>query len=188
MKLKRYTVKELQELLPNIFYEYMVNEGVNNVQKFYMDKVKEYTDVINLYEESLVKEKLEDLTVKSIEEQLQYLHQGTRYLLQSNMANQKKLYEETGSVDFCRSIVQIPLNKKLNSFYDDLILEVVFYDDVCTPSGDIESYKKLESDEDRLEFIMRNTEITNIGLVYERNNRRVAILEVIALLYSFLAS
>ena len=58
-------------------------------------------------------------------------------------------------------------------------VEVVFYDDVCTPSGDIESYKKLESDEDRLEFIMRNTEITNIGLVYERNNRRVAILEVI---------
>lgn len=179
MKLKRYTLKELQELLPNMFYEYMVSEGVDEVKKFYTDKVKEYEEVIDLYEESLVRENLDESTVISIKEQLQYLHQGIRLLKQSNMANQKKLYEETGSVDFCRSIVQIPLNKKLNSFYDDLILEVVFYDDVCTPSGNIESYKKLESDEDRLEFIMRNTEITNIGLVYERNNRRVAILEVV---------
>lgn len=179
MKLKRYTLKELQELLPNMFYEYMVSEGVDEVRKFYTDKVKEYEEVIDLYEESLVRENLDESTVISIKEQLQYLYQGIRLLKQSNMASQKKLYEETGSVDFCRSIVQIPLNKKLNSFYDDLILEVVFYDDVCTPSGDIESYKKLESDEDRLEFIMRNTEITNIGLVYERNNRRVAILEVI---------
>lgn len=179
MKLKRYTLKELQELLPNIFYEYMVSEGVDEVRKFYADKVKEYEEVIDLYKGSLVRENLDESTVISIEEQLQYLYQGIRLLKQSNMTNQKKLYEETGSVDFCRSIVQVPLNKKINSFYDDLTLEVAFYDDVCTPSGDIESYKKLESDEDRLEFIMRNTEITNIGLVYERNNRRVAVLEVI---------
>lgn len=179
MKLKRYTLKELQELLPNMFYEYMVSEGVDEVNKFYTDKTKEYENVINLYEESLVKGNLEEETEKSVREQLKYLYQGIEYLEQSNIANQKKLYEKTGSIDFCRSIVQIPLNKKLNSFYDDLILEVVFYDDVSTPNGNIENYKKLESDEDRLEFIMRNTEITNIGLVYERNGRRVAILEVI---------
>ena len=179
MKLKRYTLEELQEQLPSIFYEYMVSEGVKEVKKFYTDKIKEYIDVIDLYEESLIKENLEEETIDSIKEQLEYLHRGIRHLQQSSMAYQKELYKKTGSVDFCRSIVQIPLNKRLNSFYDDLTLEVVFYDDVCTPSGNIESYEKLESDEDRLEFIMRNTEITNIGLVYERNNRRVAVLEVI---------
>ena len=179
MKLKRYTLKELQELLPNMFYEYMVSEGVTRVNKFYKEKIEEYADTMRLYYNGLAEGNLDESTVISIKEQLQYLKEGIKYLEQSNMTTQKELYARTGSVDFCRSIVQIPLNKKLNSFYDDLTLEVVFYDDVCTPKGNIETYEKLDSDEDRLEYLLRNTEITNVGLVYERNGRRVAILEVI---------
>ena len=159
------------------FGEEVAKQSENEVEKKSLTKECKIWHYGNV--DYKVFENLDEETVKSIKEQLQYLYQGIRLLKQSNMANQKKLYEETGSVDFCRSIVQIPLNKKLNSFYDDLILEVVFYDDVCTPKGNIKTYEKLDSDEDRLEYLLRNTEITNIGLVYERNNRRVAILEVI---------
>lgn len=179
MKLKRYTNEELKELLPKIFFEYMTNGGVEKVRGQILDRIKSYTETKNLYESELSKGNLEELTVNSIREQLEYIDRGLDLISNSNIENQKRIYEQTGSIDFCRTVVQIPLNKKINSFYDDLILEVVFYDNVCTYNGKYDDYKAIESEEDVLEFLMRNIEITHIGLVYERNSRRVAILQVI---------
>ena len=179
MQLKRYTTQELQELIPNIFFKYMLDSGVEEVKKSYEEKIEEYKRARELYKEAFMKGNLEESTVPSVEEQLRYLEKGLQYLEYSNLKNQKEIYKETNSTDFCRSIVKIPLNKLINSFYDDLFAEVVFYDDVCTPHGKYEIYSNLESEEDQLEFLMRNIEITNIGLVYERNERRIAILELL---------
>lgn len=178
MQLKRYTTQELQELIPNIFFKYMLDSGVEEVKESYINKIEEYKHARELYIQALTKGNLEESTVHSVKEQLQYLEKGLRYLEYSNLKNQKEIYKETNSTDFCRSIVKIPLNKLINSFYDDLFAEVVFYDDVCTPHGKYETYSNLELEEDQLEFLMRNIEITNIGLVYERNERRIAILEL----------
>jgi hypothetical protein len=71
------------------------------------------------------------------------------------------------------------LNKKLNSYYDDFILEVVFFDDVCTPQGKHEEYSKLKTKEERIDFIKANTQITNIGLVYATNNSIKATVAVL---------
>ena len=182
MQLKRYTTQELQELIPNIFFKYMLEKGTEEVRKSYDEKVKEYKYAKAMYEKALSNGELERETKASVIEQLRYLEEGLKYLETSNIANQKKLYENTKSTDFCRSVVKIPLNKEINSFYDDLFAEVVFYDNVCTPNGKHEEYEGLESEDDKLEFLMRNIEITHIGLVYERNNRRVAILEVLGTL------
>lgn len=179
MKLKRYTNQELQELLPQVFLDYMIEKGVEEVHESYRNKIDSYRSTINLYESSLKNGTLEDSTITSIKEQLNYLYEGIKHLELSNMKYQKELYEQTHSMDFSRSVIKFPLNKRINSFYDDLYLEVVFFDDVCTPMGKYQIYKSLESDENQKEFLMRYIEITNIGLVYERNNRRVAILEVI---------
>ena len=58
------------------------------------------------------------------------------------MIFQKELYKKTGTTDFCRSFVRIPLDKKINSYYDDFSLDIVFYDDVCTPLGKYNEYKR----------------------------------------------
>ena len=113
MKLKRYTINELQELLPQVFLDYMIDEGVNEVHEQYLDKIREYEGVAELYRDSLAKGELENSTEQSIKEQLDYLRAGLKHLKSCNMSYQKDLYKETGSVDFCRSIVQIPLNKKI---------------------------------------------------------------------------
>ena len=178
MELKRYTTQELQELLPKIFYDYMAEGGVEKVKKQIEEKVNDYQTAKAMFVKALSSDNYSAEMKGEIKEQLKYLEEGLHYLETSNMQTQKELYARTKSTDFCRTIVQIPLNKKVNSFYDDLTLEVVFYDDVCTLNGKYWEYEKLESEEDKIEFIMRNTEITHMGLVYMRNNTRQAVIEV----------
>ena len=179
MSLKRYTTQELQSLLPKIFYDYMVEQGANELHKKYDEKIKEYISTIDIYRKGLQEDNLEANAVISIKEQLDYLYPALEHLQFSNMEYQKDLYMRSQSTDFCRSTVRIPLNKRINSFYDDLILEVLFYDDVCTPMGKFNKYNKIESEKEQLEFLMRNTEITNIGLVYSPNGSRRLTINVI---------
>lgn len=174
--------KEIENKFLNIFYNYMANKGVDEVREFYTEGIKEYENAINLYEESPVKENLSEGEAIEFKEQLQYLYQSIKHLQQSNIAYQKKLYAKTGSVDSCRSEVQIPLKNKISSRYNDIILEVLFYDDVCTPNGKYHEYSKIKDINEKINFLKENTEITNIGLVYKRNNRRVALIEVIGTL------
>lgn len=178
MSLKRYTTQELQSLLSKIFYDYMVEQGVNELHKKYDEKIKEYISTIDIYHKGLQEGNLEANAAISIKEQLDYLYPALRHLQFSNMEYQKDLYARTQSTDFCRSTVQIPLNKRINSFYDDLILEVLFYDDVCTPMGKFNKYNSIESEEEQLEFLIRNTEITNIGLVFSPNGSRRLTINV----------
>ena len=66
----------------------------------------------------------------------------------------------------------------INSYYDDLILEVLFYDDVCTPTGKISKYNQLTSKEERKQFLKENTEITHMALVFAPNGKTRALLAI----------
>ena len=131
-----------------------------------------------MYNEALKSGNLDDTAIKSLKEQLQYLHECLPHLKNSNMKYQKELYAITHTPNFCRSVLRIPLNKMINSYYDDLILEVLFYDDVCTPKGKISEYNQLTSKEARKQFLMDNTEITHMALVFAPNGKTRALMAV----------
>jgi hypothetical protein len=186
MQLKRYSTEELQELCTDIFYQYM--SAVNNdsyecptpahlLHKDYEDKLKQYKDRISIYEEKL-KQDLEPDVKSSLEKQLGYLTDGATHIQNSNWEYQKDLYERTESTDYARTTIRIPLDKKINSYYDDFTLEVVFYDDVCTLNGKFEEYKTVHTEKERREFIEENTEITHFGLLYLRDNRLISIISL----------
>jgi hypothetical protein len=184
MQLKRYSTEELQKLCTDIFYDYMSSVDSNShdtptpthqTHAEYENKLNEYKERIGIYYDALNKES--DETVKSsLHKQLAYLEQGVKHLVNSNMKYQKKLYAETKSTDYCRTIVQIPLDKRINSYYDDFTLEVALYDDVCTLNGKFEEFKTLKTSNDRLEFLKENTKITHMSLVWLREGRRICMI------------
>lgn len=184
MQLTRYSTDQLQDLCREIFYDYI--SSVNNdsydyptpahlLHKEYEDKVEQFNSRIRIYSEK-VRENIEPDVRTSLEKQLHYLLEGKGYLELSNMENQKNLYNDTHSTDYCRTTIRIPLDKKINSYYDDFILEVVFYDDVCTLNGKFEEYKKLKTSKDRRKFVEDNTEVTHMGLLYTRNAKLISII------------
>lgn len=183
MELKRYSNPELIELATKIFYDYLSSdeEGIPNVSKVlkrYEDKIKLYENRITMYKKALESGNLDSTAVCSLQEQLQYLYECLPHLTRANMKYQKELYAKTKTPNYCRSVLRVPLNKIINSYYDDLILEVLFYDDVCTPSGKISEYNQLTSKEARKQFLMNDTEITHMSLVFAPNGKTRALLAI----------
>jgi len=144
--------------------------GVHKTYEKYQEKIDKYKKRYKMLSDFIHMEHLDAGEYQSVRYQLSFLEEGLRYLTNANMENQKATYEATHSTDYSRTIVRIPLDKKINSFYDDLTLEVVFYDDVCTPKGKFKEYSKLTNTADRMTFIKNNTEITHMGLAYIRND------------------
>ncbi len=184
MQLKRYSTEELQNLCADIFYDYMSSTISDSkgyptpahvLHKSYEDKLQQYEDRIKIYQEKL-DTNIENEVRRSLEKQLLYLQEGSNYIRQSSMDFQKGLYKVKHSTDYARTTVRIPLDKKINSYYDDFTLEVVFYDDVCTLNGKFEEYSKLKNEDERREFILRNTEITHMGLLYLSEERLISII------------
>ena len=186
MQLKRYTNKELITIFTDVFYDYMASQKKDNpketnavaVKESYEEKIALYTNRANVYVEKLNKRDLNPSCEASLREQLEYLGNALSYLNNSNMLFQKELYKKSKKTDYCRSIIRIPLDKLINSYYDDLILEVLFYDDVCTPKGFYNQYSCLIDKEDRIEFLKKHTEITHMGLIYAPNNQIKAVIGV----------
>ena len=162
MQPTRYTTEELIPILTNIFYDYMIEKneegktGVKEVRDLYDSKVSEYKERIEICSEKLQSSSIEKDCEKSLTEQLDYLQKGLFFYENSNRDFQFKLYQKTKVTDFCRSGVRISLNKKINSFYDDLYLDVMFYDDVCTPKGKRNLYDLCKTKEEKLEFLIKN--------------------------------
>lgn len=186
MQIQRYTNQELSNLCIDLFYDYMASENKNNsketnacvVKKDYDEKIEFYQGRIKVYTEILSGKNLDEKIRSSVEDQLFYLEKTLRYLTNSNMEFQKELYKKTKATDYCRSVVRIPLDKLINSYYDDLILEVLFYDDVCTPKGKFDIFSSLEDKTARINFLKNNTEITHMGLVYAPDNQVKALISV----------
>jgi len=182
MQLKRYSIEELQKLCTDIFYDYMSNDcnsyGITNADVLhteYEETKKKYENRLEIYYKAL-RGSIEPDVRNSLETQVQYLKEGLSYISNSNMENQKELYKETQSTDYCRTTIRIPLDKKINSYYDDFTLEVVFYDDVTTLNGLYDDYKKLKTKKDRQKFIQDNTEITHMGLLFTKGTKLVSII------------
>ena len=148
MQLKRYTTEELIPILSDLFYDYMssekgetTNAETTNAETTYLDyktKISEYKDRIKLYVEAINDNSVEKEAIDSLNKQLAYLEQGLRYLESTNMQFQKELYKKTGTTDFCRSFVRIPLDKKINSYYDDFSVSEIS-DVLNIPEGTVKS-------------------------------------------------
>lgn len=197
MELKRLTHEELIPLCTEIFYDYLSNEGglfwnisefkelepdcptpAHQVHRQYEELLKNNKERVEVYQNALRNHDLDFECTSSLTRQLEYLDQEQNYIKNSNMEYQKKLYEATHLIDYSRTCIRIPLDKIINSYYDDLILEVVYYDDVSTLNGKFNKYLTLTSKEDRHEFIKNNTEITHFGFSIIRDSRHLATIGI----------
>ena len=183
-----FNKEELKKLLPEIFYKYMTStnqvafldckwttttstnqttffEGEwvetgdrtptdiwRGVQKAVIEDVKERVEQCKriLKEESSisVKKELNNL-MKEIEEEYDILKNN-------NMSTQKE--------HKLPSCVPMPLKGYLSPLYDNLVLEVLFYNDVYTIGGKYEQYKSLSDQKSKIKFYKENTEILNIAV------------------------
>ena len=194
MQLERITTEELIEKCRNVFYDHMAsNEDIyvcgeflpcteeyptvaDMLFDFHQEILAENGERISLYEQALQNEKTDKECIPALLTQLDYLQKERVLLTNSCMPLQKDEYARTSTLDFSRSSIRIPLDKRINSFYDDFTLEVLFYDDVSTLKGKRAEYKKCKTFEERRKFIKENTEITHMGLAYIRNNKHVATI------------
>ena len=183
MTLERLTKEELRDKCIEIFYDFMPsNEDfydrgktipctpkyptpMDMLYKELKDSIAENEARLKLFDEAIAEHSNDEEVVQVLTEQKQPLLEEKVHFNESCMAYMKELYKKTGIVDYSRNIVRIPLDKKINSFYDDLVLEVLFYDDVATAKGHYDEYKKLKTFEERKEFIKKYTEVTHLGLV-----------------------
>ena len=183
MALERLTNEELRDKCIEIFYDFMssnedfYDRGKNipctpeyptpmdMLYKELLDSIAENTARLKLFDEAIEEHKNDAEVVQVLTEQKQPLLEERVHFNESCMAYMKELYEKTGIVDYSRNIVRIPLDKKINSFYDDLVLEVLFYDDIAIAKGHYNEYKQLKTQEERREFIKQYTEVTHLGLV-----------------------
>ena len=197
MALERLSLKELQEKSLEIFYDFASSENEKFLDEFNLEDCTEeyptpmhmlYKEMeetlaenkarIEMFEEAMKENSNDEAVVNTLRENLQPLLDEKFYFENSCMQFQKELYAQTGVTDYSRNIIRIPLDKKINSFYDDLILEVVFYDDIAVPKGKYAEYKALSTKEDRKAFIKANTEVTHLGLVILNNQRNQDIATI----------
>lgn len=183
MQLKRYSREELIPLLSEIFYNYMIssekNSVISNAQKLYnkyQEQIRDYKETYMMLSHALTTREVDN--VGNLKESLSYIKEGLNLLTRANVKTQKEHYLATHRTDYSRSKVRIPLNKKINSFYDDFYLDVVFYDDVCTPCGKYQDYLQITSKEERINFFKCNTEITHLALIYAPQRIVKAAIEV----------
>ena len=198
MQLKRYTTKELIEIGKDIFYKYMsssktfyfMGETIECTSELptpadflhskHEEMVEDNEIRIQMYSDLLKSEKnLKAKEIEAFKKDISFFKAENVLFSYNNMKTQKKRYKETGKIDYTQSSVRIPLDKKINSFYDDFYLEVLFYDDVCTLNGKYEQYKELKTTEERLKFIKENTEVTRMSLCYIRDLRLLALISIL---------
>ena len=182
MQLKRFSTQELRKICKELFYDYastMDDNGktpMDECHEEYVSRLKQYEDRIQLYEQKLAAKCLDEDARKSLTKQLYYLQGSAGLIKNSSLKSQKELYAKTKKMDFACTTLRIPLDKKINSYYDDFTLEVVFHDDVATLKGKYDDYKKLKTQEEKRKFIEENTQITHFGLLFLKNNRLVSII------------
>ena len=205
MTLERLSLEELRSKCIDIFYDFASSENekfldehefldcseeyptpMHMLYKEIEDTLAENAARIKMFEEAIEENKDDQAVVDTLKENLQPLLDEKEYFENSCMKFQKELYARTGLTDYSRNIMRISLDKKINSYYDDLILEVVFYDDIAVPKGRYSEYKALSTQEDRRNFIKNNTEITHLGLVVlnSQRNQDIATIQLLGELNS----
>ena len=187
MPLKRYSTDELIHVFTDIFYDYMTENDpssefptqVDVVHNDYLTRLNLYQSKVDMYENAIKRDDISKDKKESLSKTLNsIIKPAYDRLKNSNINYQKAIYAKGKTADYCRTTVSIPLDKKINSFYDDLVLDVLFYDDVCTLAGKYEEYTHLETREERERFLRENTEITHFALANYRNGMRQVMIQV----------
>lgn len=180
MTLKRYTREELIPLVEEMAYEYLAQD----TKTYFLDKAeKESTSVPRiLYDNRIeiireIEDRVVDYTQKrdlvdSPEDKAVFTecneiisNEGNN-LKNSSLRAQKELYGKEKNIFNSRTYFEFPLNKKINSLYDDFNLLVLMYDDVSTVNtgGKLEQFEALTTKEEKIKFLKENTEFTHISL------------------------
>ena len=197
MAIKRYNLKELRDICRNLFFDYMADSSVyyeqgtikecnpsvptpaHALHQAYMEMIEENRERARDYANSL--STVDDGQVAClINEQIAFLENEYNILSSLNIETQKKIYKNSNSLEYSRSSVTFPLNKLINSFYDDLFLEVLFYDDTCTPNGLFGEFIKLRTASERKEFLRKHIIITHMGLALldsQKNPISITVIE-----------
>lgn len=200
MAIRRLPLEELKNVAKEIFYDYMSDEEeqffdeteyvdfnekyptpMDMLYKEIEDTLAENKARITMFEEAIREDCADPTIVETLRKQLEPILEERTHFTNSCMAYQKKLYAETGLTDYSRNFVRIPLDKKINSYYDNLYLDVLFYDDIAVIKGRYEEYSKLKTKEERRKFIVENTEITNLAFAVLDNSRSKQIAEILIL-------
>ena len=180
--LVRYDKKELKDICTNLFFDYMENgkdfcigkslkklpngySPVDCLHRMHIDKVNQIDNRLNMLCEMVIDSRQFKQSTKVLEEMEQYLMTEKDLILNTNAKVQRKRYSKCKVLDYSRTGVRIPLNKKINPLYDDFILEVLFYDDVTTLAGRYDEYKQAT---DKRKFLEDNIEITHMAFLYNK--------------------
>lgn len=194
--LERLNLQELREVCTELTYDFLSSTEeqffqdssyvdfnsdyptpMDMVYKETQDTIEENKQRIKMFEEAIAENQNDKEVVDTLQEQLQPLLEEREHFTKSCMKYMKELYKKTGLTDYSRNLIRIPLDKRINSFYDDLILEVLFYDDIGVNAGKYDEYRALTTQAERREFIKQNIEITHFGLVVlGRSNNQVATI------------
>lgn len=169
-------VKEIKKTLEDIFYDYMAKGGVEETHRNYNERISKYEETLKV---CLDNSKFSTIgqRAKELQELRKELETSLKYLKNGNIENQKKAYKETRDIGISRTMARISLMGRISPRYNDTVLEVIFYDDICTPKGKYEQYRTLKSIKDRIQFIKDNTEITHMSIVHlSRNYVRTQIM------------
>lgn len=183
----RYTTQELIDFITQEFYE---NVGTCT-QMYFLDKAKEQKQIrprtryeqriqrikdiefrIDDYKQRREKEtKQEDKDVYT--DGINILSEKLELEKNFDIPHQKAEYEKTGDVFASRSFTEFPLNKLLNSLYDEFNAIVLYYDNLTND----EIITKLENAptlEEKVQIVKDNVEITHM-LLSLRDNTRASI-------------
>lgn len=149
MSLKRYSHEELLEICTNKVYEYIAEgntlylgdrpvEGFSgkSIPRLLMNKrLVRIKDLIDRLGEicDLMHQAKNDTENKMIEDTIRLIINEIWEEEDSCIKVQKVLYTKYGAhVHASRTCFEVPLNKHLNAFYDDLNINVAMYDDLST--------------------------------------------------------
>ena len=181
----------LEVTLTNLFYDYMSSD---HIEKFENEEVEDtlLTPVDLLHQQTIdaleenrnrqkaYKEALEGITDQKVIEvlnaQMKPLLDEEKHLINSSFVYMKKLYEKTGELSYSRNEISIPLYDNIFASTDNVWkvprdneyrvqVHYLFYDDLGVLNGKYDQYKELEPSQRRA-FILANTEITHISIVF----------------------
>lgn len=158
--MKRYSTAELTEMLN----EMAVKELATGTQRWECTTVAETGSSMfrmqlkqNLTNGKVYRERIKDFVAKANEpdtiDEHKKIYKKAEELLEklcsddelATLEYQKKLYKKEKNIYNSRSYLEFPLDKKINSLYDDFAAVFLFYDDVATLGNNlaalVESYE-----------------------------------------------
>ena len=190
LEVVRYSTEELKEFIVDQFYENVAT----CTSMFFMDKVVDQGKIRPRSRLEQRMKRIEDIKyrikdferrreMEKAEADKQVYTEGIEILTEKlfleehfDMEYQKKEYELTGDVFCSRTFTEFPLNKMINSIYDDFNAIVLFYDDL-TNDEIISKLENAETLEEKKQIVKDNVEITHILMAMNNNSRASIALQ-----------